>query len=44
MQQMKWLITMCLSPVAALAFFGAICGVLIVSLTAELHQQLWRQK
>jgi hypothetical protein len=42
MQQMKWLVTLFLSPVAALAFSVAICGVLIVSLTAELHQQLWR--
>lgn len=44
MQQMKWIVTMCLSPVAALAFSAAICGVLIVSLTAEMHQQLWRTK
>ena len=41
---MKWLITLCLSPFAALAFSMAICGVLIVSLTAELHQQLWHSK
>ena len=40
---MKWLITLCLSPLAALAFSVAICGVLIVSLTAELHQQLWHK-
>ena len=40
---MKWLITLCLSPLAALAFSAAICGVLIVSLTAELHQQLWHK-
>jgi len=44
MPQMKWLVTLCLSPVAALAFSVAICGVLIVSLTAEVHQHLWRQK
>jgi hypothetical protein len=42
MQQIKWLITLCLYPVAALAFTVAICGVLIASLTAELHHQLWR--
>jgi hypothetical protein len=42
MHQMKWLVTACLSPVAALAFTLAICGVLVVSLTAELHHQLWR--
>ncbi|HVQ40597.1 MAG TPA: hypothetical protein VMS54_00245 [Vicinamibacterales bacterium] len=41
---MKWLITLCLSPLAALAFSAAICGVLILSLTAELHQQLWHSK
>jgi hypothetical protein len=41
---MKWLITLCLSPVAALAFAVVICGVLIVSLAAELHQQLWHSK
>ncbi len=44
MQQVKWLMTVCLSPVAALAFSVAICGVLIVSLTTELHQQLWDSK
>ena len=44
MQQMKWILTLCLSPVAALAFSLAICGVLIVSLTTELHQQLWHSK
>jgi hypothetical protein len=42
MQQMKSLVTLCLSPLAALAFTLAICGVLVVSLTAELHQQLRR--
>ena len=41
---MKWFITLCLSPVAALAFSVAICGVLILSLTSELHQQLWHSK
>jgi hypothetical protein len=44
MQQVKWLATMFVSPVAALVFAAAICGVLIVSLTAELHQQLWHGK
>jgi hypothetical protein len=44
MQQMKSLIALCLSPVAALAFTMAICCVLIVSLTAELHQQLWHSE
>ena len=42
MQQMKWLVTLLFSPVAALAFSVAICGVLVVSLTAELHQQFWQ--
>ena len=41
---MKWIITLCLSPLAALAFSVAICGVLVVSVTAELHQQLWHSK
>jgi hypothetical protein len=44
MPQLKWLITLCLSPVAALAFSVAICAVLIVSLTFELHQHLWRSR
>jgi hypothetical protein len=44
MPQLKWLVTLCLSPVAALAFSVVICGVLIVSLTAELHQRLWRSR
>ena len=44
MPQMKWLITMCLSPVAALAFSVAICGALIVAMAAELHQQIWQTK
>ncbi len=44
MPQLKWLVTLCLSPVAALAFSVAICGVLIVSLTVELHQHLWHSK
>jgi hypothetical protein len=44
MHQLKWLVTLCLSPVAALAFSVAVCGVLIVLLTAELHQQLWRSR
>ena len=41
---MKLLITLCLSPLAALAFSVTICGALIVSLAAELHQQLWHSK
>ena len=41
---MKLLITLCLSPLAALAFSVAICGALIVSLADELHQQLWHSK
>jgi len=44
MQQLKWLTTMFVSPVAALVFSVAICGVLILSLTTELHQQLWHPK
>ena len=44
MQHVKWLATMFVSPVAALVFSVAICGVLIVSLTIELHQQLWPSK
>jgi len=44
MPQLKWLITLCLSPVAAVAFSVAICAVLIVSLAAELHQHLWRSR
>ena len=44
MQQVKWLMTVCLSLAAGLLFSAAICGVLIVSLTTELHQQLWRTK
>jgi len=44
MQQVKWLMTVCLSPVAALAFSVAICGALIVSLTTEMHQRLWHPK
>ena len=44
MHQVKWLVTLCLSPVAALAFSVTICGVLIVSLASELHQQFWRSK
>lgn len=42
MQQIKWLVTVCLSPVAALVFAATICGVLVVSLTEEMHQHLWR--
>ena len=38
MQQMKWIVTLCLSPLVALAFLVAICGVLVLSLTAELQQ------
>ena len=41
MPQMKWLLTMCVSPVVAVAFAAAMCGALIVSMTIELHQQLW---
>ena len=44
MHQLKWLLTLCLSPVAALVFSVAICCVLIVSLTVELHQQFWHSK
>jgi hypothetical protein len=44
MQQVKWLMTVCLSPVAALVFSAAICGLLIVSLTTEMHQRLWQTK
>ena len=44
MQQVKWLATMFVSPVAALVFSVVICGVLVVSLTTELHQQLWPSK
>lgn len=44
MQQVKWLMTVCLSPVAALVFSAAICGLLIVSLTTEMHQRLWHSK
>ena len=44
MEKLKWLAVVCLSPVVALAFAFAICGALVVSLTAELHQQLWDAK
>ena len=44
MKQIKWLMAVCLSPVAALAFSMAICGALVVSLTIELHQQLWHSR
>ena len=44
MQRVKWLSTVFVSPVAALVFSVAICGALIVSLTAELHQQLWTRE
>jgi hypothetical protein len=44
MQQVKWLMTVCLSPVAALVFSAAICGLLVVSLTTEMHQRLWHSK
>src|SRR6187399_3500779 len=44
MQQMKWLVTLCLSPLVALAFLVAICGVLVLSLTAELQQDSRRSK
>jgi len=44
MQQVKWLMTVFLSLAAALVFSAAICGALIVSLTTEMHQQLWQTK
>jgi hypothetical protein len=44
MQQVKWLMTVCVSLAAGLVFSAAICGVLIVSLTTEFHQQLWHPK
>jgi len=44
MQQLKWLMTACVSLVAGLVFSAAICGVLIVALTTEMHQQLWHSK
>ena len=44
MQQLKWLMTVCVALVAGLAFSVAICGALVVSLTTELHQQLWHSK
>ena len=44
MQQLKWLTTLFVSPVAALVFSVAFCGVLILSLTTELLQQLWHPK
>lgn len=44
MAQLKWLVTLCLSPVAALVFSVAICGLLIVSLAVELHQRIWRSR
>ena len=44
MQRLKWLATVCLSPVAALAFSVAICGLLIVSLTSDMHQRLSHSK
>ena len=44
MQQVKWLMTVLLSLVAGLVFSVAICGVLIVALTTEMHQQLWHTK
>ena len=40
--QVKWLVTLCLSPVAAVVFSLAICGALVVSFTAEVHQRLWQ--
>ena len=43
MRKIQWLVAMCLAPIAAVAFSAAICGVLVVSLTTELHQQ-WRSK
>jgi hypothetical protein len=44
MQQVKWLMTVCVSLAAGLVFSAAICGVLIVCLTTEMHQQLWHSK
>ena len=44
MQHVKLLMTVCLSLVAGLVFSVAICGVLILSLTTEMHQQLWHSK
>jgi len=44
MHRLKWLVTLSLSPVAAVAFSMAICAALIVSLAVELHQHLWRSK
>ena len=42
--KMKWLLTICVSPVAALEFSVVICGALVVSLATELHQRLWQSK
>jgi hypothetical protein len=42
--QVKWLMTACLSLAAGILFSVAICGVLILSLTTEMHQQLWHSK
>ena len=44
MQQLKWLTTVCVSLVVGFVFSAAICGALIVSLTTEMHQQLWQSK
>ena len=44
MQLLKWLLTACVSLAAGLVFAAAICGVLIVALTTEMHQQLWHSK
>ena len=43
-RKLTWLLAVCVCPVAALAFSIAICGALVVSLTTELHQQLWHSK
>ena len=42
MSTAKWLVTLCLCPLAALIFSIAICGALVVSLATELNQQTWR--
>lgn len=39
MKTMTGLVSVCVTPVAAVACLMAICGVLILSLTTELHEQ-----
>ena len=41
MSKIKWLVAASLFPVAAVAFSVVICGALVVSLTTELHHQVW---